>query len=179
MPGAGHTAFELVEQLGSSDGSARHAAYEALLELGRPALTAIHRGLEHDNWQVRRWCAMSLDRMADPESLERLVPLLGDSHSLVRLWAVHSIACDQCKGEGINNPVDVVSLLVDRLDNDSSIRVRRMAAAMLANHYPGPRVYPAFRKVLEKEADRKLRLHATHGLARSVASEVCEVAASD
>lgn len=179
MSSATQTAVELVERLGSADGSARHAAYEALLEIGRPALEAIREGLEHDSWQVRRWCAMSLDRMADPESLERLIPLLDDSHSLVRLWAVHSIACDQCKAEGVNNPVDVVTLLIDCLSGDPSIRVRRMAAAMLANHYAGPRVYPAFRKVLEEEGDRKLRLHATHGLARSVASELCEVAAAD
>lgn len=42
---------------------------------------------------------MVLDRVADAESLAALVPLLRDPKADVRLWAVHSLACDHCKGD--------------------------------------------------------------------------------
>lgn len=100
--------------------------------------------------------------------MRRLIPLLSDSHSLVRLWATHSLACDQCKVMGVEIPFDVVPLLIQRLENDPSVRVRRMAAAMLANHHPEERSFIAFRALLEHESDRKLRLHATFGLRRPV-----------
>lgn len=157
-------AQELVGLFASSDGETRHRAYEDLLEIGRPALPAVRQGLKHENWQVRRWCAMVLDRIADPESLRRLIPLLDDPHRLVRLWAVHSIACDQCKEA--KNPIDVVPLLIRKMRADRSVRVRRMAAAMLANHHPGPRANRAFRNLLRKETDQKVRLHAEFGLQR-------------
>jgi len=164
------SAAELVEELGATDGVARHAAYEALVANGLSALGAVHAGLEHKHWQVRRWCAMALDRLADGESIRRLIPLLSDDNSLVRLWATHSLACDQCKAKGVENPVDVVPLLIDRVRCDKSIRVRRMAAAMLANHHPDERAIAVFRAVLDGETDRKLRLHATFGLRRTAAA---------
>lgn len=156
----------LVAALGSPDGDVRFLSYEKLLGIGAAALPFIHEGLKHENWQVRRWCAMILDRMANAESLRRLVPLLDDPHRLVRLWAVHSIACDQCKGG--NNPLDVEPLLIQRMRSDRSVRVRRMAAAMLANHHYGSRALRAFRKLLEEpeEIDDKVRLHAELGLQR-------------
>ena len=74
-------ADELVEKLGATDGASRHCAYEALIACGPSALSAIHQGLEDERWQVRRWCAMALDRLADGESIRRLIPLLSDNHS--------------------------------------------------------------------------------------------------
>ena len=164
------SAHQLIEQLGGPDGSSRHRAYEELVGRGPSALSAINAGLEDPRWQVRRWCAMALDRLADAESIQRLIPLLTDDHSLVRLWATHSLACDQCKETGIESPVDAVPLLIDRLQNDASIRVRRMAAAMLANHHPDERAFAVFRDLLEQEPDRKIRLHADFGLRRTPAT---------
>ncbi|MCZ6915357.1 MAG: HEAT repeat domain-containing protein [Gemmatimonadetes bacterium] len=58
-------------------------------------------------------------------------------------------------------------LLIERIEHDDSIRVRRMAVAMLAHHViPDERVVPVFEGVLADDSDRKLRLHATNGLDR-------------
>ena len=83
----------------------------------------------------------------------------------MRLWAVQSISCDKCMvGE---NPIDVVPLLIERIEVDESIRVRRMATAMLG-HECGfdARVIPVLKRILVEEDDRKLRLHAERGLKR-------------
>ncbi len=153
-------AAQFVDRFAESD--SRWEAYVALDALGADALPAIRQGLSDGRWQVRRWCAIYLDHHADTASLELLVPLLHDPKSQVRMWAVHSLACDRCK-EG-ENPIDVVPLLIQRIENDDSIRVRRMATIMLASGGPDPRAVKVFESLLEQESDRKLLLHAGNGL---------------
>ena len=145
------------------DDATRWEAFLSLQELGETALPAVLNGLQHANWQVRRWSTIFLDHHADPESLEHLLPLLNDPKSNVRMWAVHSISCDRCKEH--DNPIDVVPLLIERIEEDESIRVRRMATAMLASRPPDARTVPVFQALLQEE-DRKLRLHAENGLQR-------------
>ena len=152
----------LVEAL--RDAQSLFPAYQALVELGERALPAIRAGLGHGDWQVRKWSAIVLDRVADEESLAALIPLLRDPKAGVRLWAVHSLACDHCKEE-VACPVDVVPHLIERIEIDASIRVRRMATIMLGNEHLDPRAVPVFRKLLG-EADGKLREHARGALAR-------------
>ena len=83
----------------------------------------------------------------------------------MRVWAVHSLSCESCKDGP--NPIDAVPLLLERIELDESINVRRQAVAMLAHHRtPDPRVLPVFKRVMANEDDRKLRLHANHGLKR-------------
>lgn len=142
----------------------RFHAYQALVALGEEALPVIRDGLRHGDWQVRKWCAICLDQIADAESLAALVPLLRDRKSDVRLWAVHSLACDHCK-EDVACSVDVVPLLIERIELDESVRVRRMAAIMLGSDYPDERAVPALTRLLEEE-DAKLRRHAGRTLAR-------------
>ncbi len=140
-------------------------AFLALYSRGAGTLPAVRDGLEHPDWNVRRWCALFLDNFADAESLEALVPLLEDPKADVRVWAVHSLACESCKDGP--NPIDAVPLLLDRIAMDASVRVRRQAVAMLAHHRtPDVRVLPAFKRILATEEDRKLRLHAEHGVRR-------------
>jgi len=86
----------------------RFLAYHALVALGEEALPAVRSGLGHGNWQVRKWTAMVLDRVADAESLAALVPLLRDPKADVRLWAVHSLSCEHCKDE-VACPVDAIA----------------------------------------------------------------------
>ena len=114
---------------------------------------------------MRRWSAILLDQHADDEALHALVPLLRDPKSKVRLWAVHSISCDRCKvGE---NPIDIVPLLIERIEVDESVRVRRMATAMLGHECAlDARVVPVLVRILAEEDDRKLRLDAEQGLKR-------------
>ena len=153
-------ARRLVDRL--VDAERRHEIVAELVALGPAALPAVREGLGHGNWQVRRWCAIYLDHHADGAALELLVPLLRDPKKEVRLWAVHSLSCERCK-EGMN-PVDVVPLLIERIEDDESIRVRRMAAAMLAYGRPDVRAVPVFRALLEGEGDAKLKRHAFIGL---------------
>lgn len=156
---------ELVAGLGAPTGEERFASYQKLVALGGDALPAIRRGLGSSDWQTRRWAAMCLDQVADAASLAALVPLLTDPHPKVRLWAVHSVACEHCKPD-VSCPVDVVPLLVERVRDDPSIRVRRMAVIMLGSEFRDPRALPALEAVLAKETDSKLRRHATAALER-------------
>lgn len=142
----------------------RHEVLAELERLGPSALMAVRAGLGHGSWQVRRWCAIFLDHHGDSESRVLLIPLLRDPRKEVRLWAVHSLSCERCKPN--ERTLDVVPLLIERIEDDESIRVRRMATAMLAYGSPDPRAVPVFRALLEHESDRKLRLHAEIGLMR-------------
>jgi len=117
-------------------------------------------------------CLAYLDHHADVETLEKVIPLLHDPKSDVRLWAVHTLGCDRCKpGE---NPLDVEPMLIERALHDESLRVRRQAVVSLAYlRPPDPRSAALFARILEGETDRKLVLHATAGLrkARAVGVE--------
>jgi len=151
---------DLVARLAGDD--TRQPAWTELLARGLAAREAVREGLGHANWQVRRWCAIWLDHFADADSLAALIPLLHDPKSKVRLFAVHSLACEQCKPGA--NPVDVVPLLIERVRTDESIRVRRHAVAMLAYQHAHPHLEGFFRDLIATETDVKLRKHAGHGV---------------
>ncbi|MEM7412766.1 MAG: HEAT repeat domain-containing protein [Myxococcota bacterium] len=140
----------------------REAAFDALNAAGPAARDAVRAGLRHGHWQVRRWCAIWFDHHADPDSLPALIPLLRDPKSAVRLFAVHSISCDRCK-EG-EPTLDVVPLLIERVQQDESIRVRRMAVCMLAHQHAHPDLEGFFQQLLDTETDAKLHKHAGFGL---------------
>ncbi len=148
-----------------AEGGHRMAAFLALYGRGAEVLPAVREGLQHTNWQIRRWSALFLDNFADAASLRALVPLLYDPKAQVRVWAVHSLSCEQCKDGP--NPIDAVPLLLERIALDESIKVRRQAVAMLAHHLtPDARVLSVFQRIMAEETDRKLLLHAACGLKR-------------
>jgi HEAT repeat protein len=157
------TAEELVSEFAVAEH--RMPAFLSLYTRGDEALPAIREGMKAANWQVRKWCALFTDNFADAETLHALVPLLRDPKAAVRTWAVHSLSCEGCKDGP--NPIDAVPLLLERIEMDESIKVRRQAVAMLAGHRsPDARVLPVFKKILSEEEDRKLRLHAETGVKR-------------
>ena len=157
------TCEELVAEF--ANGENRFPAFLSLYSRGHDALPAIRDGLKQANWQVRRWCALFIDNFADAETLHALVPLLRDPKAKVRVWAVHSLSCETCKDGP--NPIDAIPLLLERIEMDESIKVRRQAVAMLAHHRsPDARVLPMFERILAEEDDRKLRLHAERGVKR-------------
>lgn len=157
------TADELVAEF--ANGENRMAAFLALYGRGEESLPAIRKGFSDANWQIRRWCAIAADNFADVETLQAMLPLLNDPKAEVRLWAVHSLSCEVCKDGP--NPLDTTSLLLERIQHDTSIKVRRQAVAMLAHHRaPDAQVIPVFKKILKNEGDHKLRLHAEQGLRR-------------
>jgi HEAT repeat protein len=159
-------AIELVDAFA---GSRWWEALQELAKLGRDALPAVQAGLLHGNWRVRRGCLAYLDHHADLPTLARIIPLLHDPKSDVRLWAIHALACDRCKaGE---NPIDVEPYLIERALHDESLRVRRQAVVSLAYlRQPDPRSARLFADLLEVETDRKLRLHAESGLRKARAA---------
>ena len=157
------SADQLVTRLGIRKD--RFKAYQRLLQLKDAALPAIRKGLRDDQMQIRKWCAMILDQIADKDALMDLIPLLTDPHPAVRLWAVHSISCDHCK-EDVSCDVDLVPMLIDRVQNDDNIRVRRMALIMMTTDFSDQRTIPMHYEILENETDKKLLAHARKGLER-------------
>lgn len=151
-----------------TDAATRFETLMRLQALGEAALPAVRDGLKHPDWHVRHWCAIYLDRGADPDTLKDLVPLLTDPEPKVRLWAIHSIACEHCKDYAC--PIDVVPLLIERAEHDQFTRVRKMAITMLATLPRDPRIPPVFERALAREGNRKLRLHATLGLEKYAAA---------
>lgn len=143
----------------------RYAIYERLIAVGPSALPAIRRGLSSTDWHVRHWSAICLDRMADADALSALVPLLEDPVPKVRLWAVHSLACDHCRDD-VACDIDVVPLLIRRVDVDPSLKVRKMAVIMLSSGLSDHRAVPALERVLDRETDDSIRRHAREGLDR-------------
>lgn len=157
------TPEELVAEF--ANGQHRMPAFLALYRRGATVLPALRQGLRHANWHVRRWCAILADNFADAETLRALTPLLHDPRADVRVWAVHSLSCEGCKSGP--NPIDVIPLLLERIEQDPNIKVRRQAVAMLAHHRtPDARVLPIFKKLVAEDADHKLRRHAEQGLKR-------------
>jgi len=154
---------ELVAEF--ANGQNRMPAFLALYSRGAEALPAVRQGLQHANWHIRHWSAILADNFADDETFRALTPLLHDPRAEVRVWAVHSLSCEKCKNGP--NPVDVIPLLLERIEQDPNIKVRRQAVAMLAYHRtPDPRVLPIFKRIVLEEADNKLRRHAEQGLKR-------------
>lgn len=150
---------DLVQSFG---GSNRYDTYLALQAHGADALPAVHAGLQNENWHVRHWCAIYLDRNGSPESLPLLLPLLHDAKHKVRVWAVHTLSCQHCQTE---NPIDFVPLLIERIQHDPDGQVRRMATAMLADA-PDARAVPVLGQLVAEDPDPKIVLHAREGLKR-------------
>lgn len=145
-----------------SDAELRVVTLFQLNALGDAALPAVREGLKHPDWHVRHWCAIFLDRGADAETLHDLIPLLTDPEPKVRLWAVHSMACQHCKDYAC--PIDVVPHLIDRAETDPITQVRKMAVTMLAEMPRDARIRAVLERALTREQDRRLRLHAQRGL---------------
>lgn len=135
-------------------GPSRDAAFRQLLELGSSARDAVVEGLGDGRWQVRRLCAAWIARRGDPRDVAVLAPLLRDQRSRVRMVAVTAIGRD--RGQGREELDRAVPLLVERIREDPSIRVRRCATALLAFDHRHPHLEGLFRQLLDTERDPKL-----------------------
>jgi hypothetical protein len=86
--------------------------------------SAAIEGLRHEDWRVRRTCALLLDRVhLTPESVAALTRALDDEHPQARRKAVHTLTCEQCKPNGC--AVDVRPAF-ERAIGDTSALVRSM-----------------------------------------------------
>jgi HEAT repeat protein len=133
-----------IEALGTPEGW--QAAYKTLDAAGTAALPEILSGIRNRDWRIRRWCVALLDHHGDQRCVYGLVEALKDPSPVVRRHAVHSLGCQRCKNLALD--VDIVSLLIDKMMNDESLRVRQVAAHMLGNQGPDPRALAALHFVL-------------------------------
>ena len=151
----------LVEQMTGLD-FYRYAT--ELMEAGHDALPAVHAGMGHSNWRVRRACAFVVYHVYDAESLQRLVLLTRDPKKKVRKIAVLSLGRNRCT-DGVNL-IDAVPHLAYSAMNDPAVRVRRTAALMLALQAPERRIRKILRKLLKTEQDPKTLMWVRWGLSR-------------
>ena len=104
---------------------------------GPAASGALRRGLHHDDPVVRMRCCMVLDHYLDAAAIPDLLDNLTHPEGRVRAWALHALACDQCKeGDCRLAEDEAVPLALRMLREDRSRKVRTMAAhlAGLAVH---------------------------------------------
>ncbi len=142
-----------------------HRATDALRRLmaaGMQATPVVRQGLQHPNPAVRVGCCKVLDHFLDEAALPELIENLSHPDEEVRLWALHTLACDKCK-EGVCRPgeEDVIPRAVQMLLNDESRRVRQTAAGLL-----GPSVH---RRPDVLAALEQARLRDPHPVVRKIA----------
>ncbi len=162
QPTLNPTGHNLVRAL--VDGETRFDAYLALVEMGADAVPAIRDGLAHAHWRCGVGVRCAWIRSPIRRRWMRWYRSWTIRRPRSRLWAVHSISCEHCTDAKCT--VDVVPLLIERVEVDESLRVRRMAVAMLGSEFLDARAVPTFERVLAEEEDRKLIGHAKRGLDR-------------
>ena len=149
----------LVEQL--AEKSTRGAAARALMEAGPAATAALRAGLAHRHATVRVGCCIVLDHHLDDAAVPELLANVAHKNRKVRAWALHALACDRCK-EGDCRPGanDIVPLVLDRLADDPSTRVRKMAVLLAGQYRDAPGVRPALERTAATDAHSLVRRHA-------------------
>ncbi len=123
-PQAADAARPLADLLSDPYWDVRMAAAEALAAVGRPAVPALVRKLQGDDYWATTWAARALGRMGGraPEAIPALVELLSDPSRDIRAAAMQAL-------ERIGH-LDAVADAVAKARNDEDRRVRR--AAMFA-----------------------------------------------
>jgi HEAT repeat protein len=157
----------LVEELAGR--ATRGAATRALMDAGPAATAALRAGLGHRHASVRVGCCFVLDHHLDEAAVPELLANVGHKNRKVRAWALHALACDRCK-EGDCRPGagDVVPLVVDRLTNDPSTRVRKMAAILAGQYLDDPDVRAALEAGAANDPHSLVRHQARRFLAKAV-----------
>ena len=143
---------ELVARL---DGLDFYTHVVELAQGGTDSLPAVHAGLSHPDWRIRRGCAAVLGYVDDAESLQRLVLLTRDPKKKVRKMAVLSLGLGPLLRKDGRSPFDPVPPLAHSALHDPSVRVRRVAVLTLLLQPPARRVARILRKVLATEQDEK------------------------
>lgn len=154
---------ELVARLGTDEWQTAYDRLDAHLDAAGPdrvqeTLDIVVDGFDHDRPQVRKWCVALLDHHATSACLDPLAAMLEDPKAPVRRHAVHSVGCQSCKDEPVD--LDVVGLLIERVETDPSVRVRRVATHMLGNQPPDERAGAFLADLAESADDEKLRRNA-------------------
>jgi len=106
---------------------------QALVDSGQLPLVVdvLRQGAEQPSARVRAECAHALDWLGDSGCLPTLLRLADDPVPRVRWFALHALACDDCKLEPLSAGPAVVPLLRAKAASDPNARVRRQAEATL------------------------------------------------
>jgi hypothetical protein len=150
----------LVEQLGVPHRAG--AAYRGLLSRGRDALPAVRDGLRHGSADVRYHCCRFLDRFLEPETLNALIAMLGDTDHRVRVAVLHTLACDRCK-EGTCRPegAAVLPRAMALLAGDPDAHVRAMAIEVVGGWvHTNPAAATALQAAQQSDASATVRKKA-------------------
>ncbi|HVV36486.1 MAG TPA: HEAT repeat domain-containing protein [Acidimicrobiales bacterium] len=120
-----------------ADLAVKHRAKDAFWRLvlsGPAALPAVRRGLVSDNDDIRVGCTKVLDHLVDEESWPELIAMIDDANPDVRMWTLHSLACDRCKESGCALPErsEVLPPAIRALESDPDQHVRQMAVGVIA-----------------------------------------------
>lgn len=158
---------DLIAQFATEDWEAAYERIEMLLENANSERTeqllrAVVEGFTHETPDVRKWCVALMDHHATQACVDPLIDMLEDPKTAVRRHAVHSIGCQSCKDSPLD--IDVVGLLIERVDRDTSIRVRRAAVHMLGNQPPDERAEQFLTQLLQTADDEKLCRNAQWAL---------------
>lgn len=153
---------ELVSQLGEPARWER--AWSTLARPDPDVSEAVCEGLCDGRWVVRRWCAWWIGTHGDREALELVLPLIRDPHGKVRAAAASVIG--RPRGAVLS---DALPLLIERIREDESLRVRRRCVMLLAYGHAHPQLAPFFQELLDTETDPKLHRFAGIGLVLSSA----------
>jgi hypothetical protein len=129
-------------------------------ELGPRTREEALAGLRDGRWQQRLRCLSWLHRADDYAVLEAVAPLTRDPKRQVRQLATWLIGR---RRDGAGFP-DAVALLIERVQQDESPKVRRMALQVLAFDHAHPDLCGFFQALLDREVDPKLHRLAGIGL---------------
>ena len=131
------------------------------MKLGVKAIPLLKKGLRHDNKNVRIGCLRVLDHFYDESVFSELFSNLENNDPEIRMWAIHALACENCK-EGESRPGEefIIPLVIKMLLNDEDRKVRQMAAGML-----GPSV---FRSDLALQALNHAYQNDTHPVVKKI-----------
>ena len=113
----------LVSLLAGKDGVARIKARAALVDIGRPAVSALVSALKDRNQTMRWESAKALGQIRDPKSIDALVAALQD-----KLFDVRWLAAEALIGIGDKSVKPILQAIVD---NPESEEVREGAHHVL------------------------------------------------
>lgn len=154
---------QYVRLLANRDG--QPIAKAALLSGGKPAITALIRGMAHPNPKMRVWCTALLDHMEadwDESCVQAVIERLDDEVPRVRIHALHALSCQTC--HPTLPDLDVVAPLLKLATSDPSIRVRRAAVRHLALLPYDSRIVQVLTEQLVDETDSILRSRIAYAI---------------
>jgi HEAT repeats len=108
-------------------------------------------GLGHPEPRVRFDGANALDHLADGRCAVPLRRLLNDPVPRVRRAALHALTCEACKLDPLGQEEDLVPVMLNLAQHDSSVRVRRSAVPLLEGYLSNLHVVEALQQLAEND----------------------------